>query len=108
MILLFSELDTIDEKLKKLLNQEDIDSAEVHYWLHQRDQALKKIVDTYPTIGRECQNTDANLKQAWKARIALTEHILKLMNNVTQSLGKDAKKYRYGTKSIEKYKQFSQ
>ncbi len=97
---LLLELQQLDNKIKVLLVEDDINTEEVVQLVDIREQLLQVLlshVAETPTLGES---------QLWRDAVRDTQHLVELMRSKTDLIGKDLHRYRHGNKSVQQYKKF--
>ncbi|MDC0611051.1 flagellar protein FliT [Vibrio sp.] len=90
----------IDHEIDGLLNAVDINSEEINALVDKRDQILHEILDGY-SQGSSLLDTEE-----WRQAIINTQRLVERMDQKTNDLSEDLKRFRHGNKSVQQYKKF--
>ncbi|WP_165312779.1 flagellar protein FliT [Vibrio ziniensis] len=94
------ELGDVDNRIKVLLADVDINVDEIIQLVDIREQLLQvllTLVSENPAFGKS---------QRWRDAIRDTQQLVELMQSKTVLIGKDLQKFRHGNKSVQQYKKF--
>lgn len=100
MSYLLSELQQLDRDLLALLDNDEPDSEEVLQLIDIRERLLQDVFNRYQSV------PDFNASSEWHEAIDRTKHIVQLMQQKTNQIGEQLRKYRHGNKSVQRYQQF--
>lgn len=90
----------IDHEIDALLNGVDINSEEINALVDKRDQILHEILDGYS------QDSSLLDTEEWRQAIINTQRLVERMDQKTNDLSEDLKRFRHGNKSVQQYKKF--
>lgn len=97
---LFESLQLLDEKLFAVCEQDEFDNELFLLLFSEREQTLHNIMTERKSV------PDFDNSPDWQNVILRTRQIVHLMQSKTQQLGEQLKKYRHGSKSVQRYQQF--
>ncbi|WP_375754142.1 flagellar protein FliT [Vibrio sp. HN007] len=100
MVSYLKKLHEIDHKLLSLLQESDINAEEIVGLVDIREQILQNILNE--------QKSDPALNESpeWREALVRTKQVVELMQSKTNEIGAQLKKFRHGSKSIQRYQQF--
>jgi len=95
-----TEICDIDLKLEGYLDDKEINSEEIVKLVDKRDQILQNLLCSV----EECPSLFTT--EQWRDAITNTKRLIGLMQNKTEDLGAELKRYQYGKQSVQQYKKF--
>jgi flagellar rod protein FlaI len=97
---IFKQLGDLDHRLQSVLENDELDTEEIHLLVDKREQIITKLIAA-------CQR-NPNLKQSdeWLQVEQSTRRIATHMQTKTDQLGLELRKYRHGRKSLQQYQKF--
>ena len=95
-----SEISDIDQLITQELEKVDFNTEEIPHLVDIRERLLQNllsIVENNPLVKQEAE---------WQDLLTRTKSIVELMQNETTNVGKELHKFRYGQRSLQRYKKF--
>ncbi|MDG3088783.1 flagellar protein FliT [Vibrio hannami] len=94
------QLQELDHKLVSLLQESELNAEEIIELVDIREQILQNILNE--------QKSDPSLKNSpdWRKALVRTKQVVELMQSKTNEIGAQLRKFRHGSKSIQRYQQF--
>lgn len=97
---LLDSLKALDHNMITLFQDDEIDSETILSLVEEREQILHEIELEFQSV------SDFKHSPDWQEAVLRTKRIVELMQLETGQLAKQLKKYRHGTKSVQRYQQF--
>ncbi|MGO1297899.1 MAG: flagellar protein FliT [Vibrio sp.] len=94
------ELCDLDHLLEQSLKQDEINASEVLRLVDKREWLLQDLLP-YVT-----ENIELAQSSQWQQAVINTRHLVEQMQSETSAIGKQLKKYRHGSQSVQQYKKF--
>lgn len=100
MMDLLQQLSDLDLDLLAKLQESELNPEEIVLLVDKREQILQNI--------KHEQKSDPSFRESseWQEALSRTKHIVTLMQSKTNEIGAQLRKFRHGSKSVQRYQQF--